>query len=159
MKFEQILKYIVIALLFVCISYLEGRLTNLPPSQQQLEYQSNYEEQSRKGSLTQREFEELKEKEAQLFNTPLEQSQLNHLLIFKAIFAIIFLIMSLLSYKFILKGTTIKQVFYICCICIAAIIWFVSAFELGVYVVFCAIGALLGYLYGRPNQVAVNGRN
>jgi hypothetical protein len=149
MKTMPILKYITIAVIFVVLGFLEGIITNPTPSQKQLEYQSYYKEQASKESLTQNEYEELKNKEAMFLNSPIEHAQVGYLVAFKALFAFIFLAAMFVSYKFILKGTTINQVVLLSAISLVSIFLLVSIFELVVYMVFCISGALLGFQYNK----------
>jgi hypothetical protein len=61
------------------------------------------------------------------------------------------------SYKFILKGTTIKQVMLLSGISLVSIFMLVSTFELVVYMMFCISGALLGFKYNKSlNQIGAN---
>lgn len=139
-----ILKYIVVAAIFIMLGLVEGEITNPPPSQETVEYQQYYDAQASKGSLTQSEFEALKNNENEFINSLSNENQLDYLIGAKLSFALLLLFSAFAACKYIFSQATIVQVGFTCAACIASLVLFTSTFELIVYMSFCVTGALIG---------------
>ena len=153
MNITLILKYIVVAAIFIMLGLVEGKITNPPPSQESIEYQQYYETQIAKAPLTQGEYEALKNKEKEFFNSLNNERQLDSLLSAKLLFALLLLLSALIACKYIFNKTTVVQVGFTCFVCIASLVLFTSTLELVVYMLFCVTGALIGKKYNKSSNL------
>ncbi len=147
MNIALILKYIAVTLIFMALGIAEGKITNPPPSQESIAYQQHYDIQANKGSLTQNEFESLKNKGEEYFNSINNDNQLGYLLTAKLSFALLLLFTAFVICKYMFTKTTLVQVGFSCAACTASLILFTSTLELIVYVIFCIAGSLIGKKY------------
>ena len=153
MNIALILKYIVVAAIFIILGLVEGTITNPPPSQETVEYQQDYDAQASKGSLTQSEFEALKNKENEFVNSLSNENQLDYIFSAKLSFALLLLFSAFAACKYIFNKATIVQVGFTCAVCIASLLLFTSTFELIVYMSFCVTGALIGKKYNKSSNL------
>ena len=117
-------------------------MTNLPPSPSELEYQEYYKEQSKKPYLNEEEFAELQRKGDELLQG--SNLDIDTLLQSKIVFALIVSIVAFLSSKYLLSELRVWSGAVTTFICLVSLFWFVSTFELIVYMGFCVIGAFVG---------------
>ena len=135
------------------LGLMEGKITNPPPSQETIEYQQYYDAQASKGSLTQSEFEALKNKEKEFFYSLNNENQLDYLLGAKLSFALLLLFSAFVACKYIFSKATLVQVSFTCAVCMASLALFASTLELIVYMSFCVTGALIGKKYNKSSNL------
>jgi len=140
MKSINILKASIALIIFLALGWLEGSITTLQPTQNELEYQKYYEEQKDK-LLSEAEFQELDEKANEMLAN--QSIDANSLILNKAIFALLITITSFIISKYLLSNFKIWSGTISTVACLIGLVMFVSIFELAIYLAFAAFSAYL----------------
>ena len=149
MNIKILFKYLTILTVTLLLGFAEGTLTNPPASQHDLEYQEYYKQATNNAPLSQKEFNELEVKEWEYMDNLMTPEQTKYLLNAKLSFALAFLIVAFINFKYLLKGTKFIHVAYSNLIYLVALFWFVSTFELIIYMACCIIGTLVAKKYNK----------
>jgi hypothetical protein len=154
MNIESILKLISALAIFSVLGWFEAPITNPPPTQEVLDYQKYYKEQSVKPYLSEQEFEELTKRADEMINN--KNTNVSSLLLLKFLFALLLALSAFVVSKYLLSSLNKWSGAFTILVCFLSIVWFASSFELVVYMVFCAFGALLAQKF---NNVICPRRN
>ena len=141
MNIESTTKFLISAVIFIVLGWFEAPITNPPPSNEVLEYQKYYKQQSSKPSLSEEEFAELSRRADEMIKN--DNTDINSLLLFKFLFALLLALSAFIITKYLLNVPRKWSGTLTVIACVISIAWFVSSFELAIYIVFCAVGAFL----------------
>jgi len=140
MKSINILKTSIAIIIFLALGWLEGSITVLEPTQNELEYQKYFEEQKGK-LLSDTEIQELEEKANEMLVN--QSIDANSLFFNKAIFALLIAITSFIISKYLLSNFKMWSGTITTVACLIGLVMFVSIFELAIYLLFAAFSACL----------------
>jgi len=140
MKSINILQASIALIIFLALGWLEGSITALQPTQNELEYQKYFQERKDK-LLSEAEFKELEEKANEMLAN--QSIDTNSLILNKVIFALLIAITSFIISKYLLSNFKMWSGTVSTAACLIGLIMFVSIYELAIYLIFAAFSAYL----------------
>lgn len=147
MNIEVIKKFISAVAIFVLLGWFESPITNPSPTHEALDYQNYYEEKFSKPYLSEQEFEELTQREDEMVKNA--NINITLFLFLKFIFAILLSFGAFFVSRYLLISLNKWSGALTNLACLLSMVWFVSIFELVIYMVFCAFGALLAQKFNK----------